>query len=62
MQSVTDTSFNDKVEELLNEFLAKGIERGISTEFLCDSQRIKFENQLRSAFSKLLTASQATNP
>jgi hypothetical protein len=58
MGSQTGTEFNDKVDELVREFLAKAHDRGVSTEFLCDSQRIKFEDKLKSAFKKLLSASQ----
>jgi hypothetical protein len=58
MASQAGTEFNDKVDELVWEFLAKAHDRGVSTEFLCDPQRIKFEDQLRSAFKKLLSASQ----
>jgi hypothetical protein len=55
------TESNEKVDQLVRNFLAQAHDRGVSTEYLCDSQLAKFEERLRLAFKKLLSASQA-NP
>jgi hypothetical protein len=57
MMVTVPREINDKVDELVREFLAKASDRGVSTEFLCDSQRVKFEDKLRFAFKKLLSIS-----
>ena len=53
----SEKDFNKDLDELVQEFLDKAKERGIPTEFLCDPQRLKYENKLRETFKNLLSAS-----
>ncbi len=45
------------VDELLKDFLTKARERGISTEYLCDTQRIRAENKVKESLERLLSPS-----